>query len=67
MLGTIVAILWLSRYLGNESARTFGFGMLCYPLTSGVANEFSQLLLNTLFFVLFAMIFGRAEPNGRAA
>lgn len=57
ILSCIVAILWLSRYLGGATARTFGLAMVVYPLTSGVANEFSLLLLNTVIFVAFSMVF----------
>ena len=58
---TVVLIIWLSRFLGNGIARAFGIGMLFYPLVSGVANEFSQLLLNTIFLVGFSIFFGRTE------
>lgn len=57
MIGSVAAILWLSRYLGNGMSRAFGMGMLLYPLTSGVANEFSMLLLNTIVFLLFMIVF----------
>lgn len=60
---TVVIIIWLPRFLGNGIARAFGIGMLFYPLVSGVANEFSQLLLNTAFLVAFSIFFGRAEIN----
>lgn len=63
ILGTSILIIWLPRFLGNGVARAFGIGMLFYPLTSGVANEFSQLLLNTITLVAFAIIFGRTERN----
>ncbi len=69
ILGTTFAILWLSRYLGGATTRTFGMAMVVYPLTSGVANEFAILLLNTAAFVVFSIIFAtqrsRATVHGR--
>lgn len=59
ILGCIVGTLWLSRYLGGYVARTFGIAMIVYPLTSGVANEFTSLLFNTLLFVIFSMVFAQ--------
>jgi hypothetical protein len=55
----VFAILWLSRYFGNEKARTFGFAMLLYPLTSGVANELALLLVDTIVLLAFAILFDR--------
>jgi hypothetical protein len=59
ILATVVAILWMCRYLGGNWAHTFGLAMVIYPLTSGVANEFSSLLVNTAIFLAFSMIFPR--------
>lgn len=64
ILGTVAAILWLSRYLGSGASRAFGLGMLLYPLTSGVANEFASLLLNTMIFVAFTIVFERRVQRG---
>lgn len=61
------AVLWLSRYFGGGIARVFGLGMLVYPLTSGVANEFSLLLLNTIIFLGFTIIFQDRTNNGVGA
>jgi hypothetical protein len=57
ILATVVAILWFSRYLGNGIARYFGLAMLFYPITSGVANEFALLLINTIFLAGFCLVF----------
>ena len=67
IIAMVFAVLWCSRYLGGGVARTFGLGMLFYPLTSGVASEFSSLVLNTLLFVCFAVIFGRATASTEVA
>jgi hypothetical protein len=65
IFGMILATLWLSRYLGGATTRTFGMAMVVYPLTSGVANEFSMLLLNTAAFVAFSAIFAiRGQKAG---
>ena len=64
IIASTCGILWLSRYFGNGVARVFGLGMLVYPLTSGVANEFALLLLNTLIFLAFAIIFQDRTKNG---
>nr|WP_161555603.1 oligosaccharide repeat unit polymerase [Sphingomonas carotinifaciens] len=60
---SICGILWLSRYFGNGIARVFGLGMLVYPLTSGVANEFALLLLNTIILLAFVIIFQNRTGN----
>lgn len=61
---SICGILWLSRYFGNGIARIFGLGMLVYPLTSGVANEFALLLLNTIIFLSFVILFQDRTKSG---
>ncbi|MBO9518972.1 MAG: oligosaccharide repeat unit polymerase [Porphyrobacter sp.] len=58
IVAIVTAVLWMSRYFGSGLSRTFGIAMLVYPLTSGVANEFSSLLFNTAIFLIFAVIFG---------
>jgi hypothetical protein len=64
---SVAAILWMSRFFGSEKSRVFGLAMVVYPLTSGVANEFSSLLVNTLIFLAFAMLFGsRIQARARA-
>ncbi|MBB3880139.1 oligosaccharide repeat unit polymerase [Sphingomonas pseudosanguinis] len=67
IIASTCAILWLSRYFGGGIARVFGLGMLVYPLTSGVANEFSLLLLNTIIFLGFTIIFHDRTSNGGTA
>jgi hypothetical protein len=61
ILATVVGILWLSRFLENGVARYFGLAMLFYPITSGVANEFALLFINTAFITGFCLIF-RQRP-----
>jgi hypothetical protein len=56
-IAMVALVLWLSRYLGRGA--TFGLAMLVYPLTSGVAGEFSLLLFNVFVIVVFATIFGQ--------
>lgn len=57
VLVSIVGILWISRFFGGGVTRLFGLAMLVYPLTSGVANEFALLLLNSLVLLGFVMLF----------
>lgn len=57
-------ILWMSRYFGSGKAGSFGMGMLFYPLTSGVANEFSTLLMNVALLLVFSVIFDRKLARG---
>lgn len=57
------AILWLSRFFGSGKASAFGMGMLFYPLTSGVANEFSTLLMNVVLLLVFAVAFDSGSAN----
>lgn len=67
ILASVFGILWISRYFGGGVARLFGLAMLVYPLTSGVANEFALLLLNSLVFLGFVMLFqSRPQPAGMA-
>ena len=63
IIASICGVLWLSRYFGNGMARVFGLGMLVYPLTSGVANEFALLLLNTIILLTFVMTFQNRTGN----
>ncbi|MCW6537273.1 oligosaccharide repeat unit polymerase [Sphingomonas lycopersici] len=58
-IAMICAILWISRFLHGGAASAFGLSMLVYPLTSGVANEFSLLLMNTVILLAFSIAFGR--------
>jgi hypothetical protein len=71
IFATVAGVLWLSRFLGNGIARYFGLAMLFYPMTSGVANEFALLFINTIFLVGFCMVFRqraarRHEPRPAA-
>lgn len=59
MVAMTCGILWLSRYFRGGAASTFGVSMLVYPLTSGVASEFSLLLINSALLLLFLVVFGR--------
>lgn len=58
MLFMIVLILKVSYRFGNGSASSVGFGMLLYPLTSGVSYEFAILLLNCIVFYLLCRVMG---------
>jgi len=64
MIGMVCGILWLSRYLHGGAAGAFGLSMLVYPLTSGVASEFSLLLINSVILLLFSVVFGRRIATG---
>lgn len=67
ILASVSGILWISRYFGGGVARLFGLAMLVYPLTSGVANEFALLLLNSLVLLGFVMLFQtRPQPQSLA-
>lgn len=63
--GSVAAILWLSRYFGNEKAGAFGLAMLAYPLTSGVANEIALLLVNTIVLLALTIVFDRSSRGAR--
>lgn len=64
ILASVLGILWISRYFGGGVARLFGLAMLVYPLTSGVANEFALLLLNSLLLLGFVILFQvRPQPQ----
>lgn len=67
MLGTTFVVLFVSRAFANGEASAFGIGMLLYPLTSGVADEFAYLLLNTVILFAIVVVFRiRTVPGGRA-
>jgi hypothetical protein len=64
MITMVCGILWLSRYFRGGAASAFGLSMLVYPLTSGVASEFSLLLINSVVLLLFSVVFGRRVVTG---
>jgi hypothetical protein len=52
----VLLTFWLIRLLGFKYATEFAVILLIYPLTSGVANEFSMVAFSSLFLVILFLL-----------
>jgi len=56
VLVCVLLTFYFFRFMRFENANEYAFMLVLYPLTSGVANEYSQLVLSTLIYIVLFLL-----------